>query len=126
MVDSPTARKLEDARRRMLQLAGILGAPPELLPTFGSSEHTGRPHVEADGLSYHYVVCERGKEYSRQTMEDLEGLLYWALRDAASTIASNYELAHRNPREDFRRARFRKWGELLSQLDPRWGTETRS
>jgi hypothetical protein len=40
----------------------VIDAPDHVLPTFGYSEETGRPHIEVDGAAFHHVVVERGRE----------------------------------------------------------------
>jgi hypothetical protein len=108
--------EVETAVRR---LARAIAAPASALPTFGSSDHSGRPHVEVDD-HYHYVVCERGQEFSRRSTRDEDRLLYWIFEDVTFSMAATYEVANRVPGRDFRRVLFRRQVELLGELHARW------
>lgn len=69
---------LDAIRECVGELAATIEAPPQYLPTYEFSEHSGRPHLEvtADG-QMHWVVCERGNEYERRSTLDRHELLYW-------------------------------------------------
>jgi hypothetical protein len=71
-----------------------------------------------------YVVAERGSEFERRTTVRRDDLLYWVFQSVTFSMASKYEVQHRNPDEDFRKQLFTKQFELLDQLDPAW-TERR-
>jgi len=107
-------------RERIRAAAARLGADESLLPTFGGSDDTGRPHVEADAAGYHYVVCERGTEFERATSPDAEEIAFLACRDMAFEMACERELASRVPGQDSRRRIFSIELELLRALDPAW------
>ena len=61
---------LSGLRKLVQELSRKIGAPKHSIPTFGKSEHSGLPHIEINGLEYHFVVCERGSEHSRKTTID--------------------------------------------------------
>jgi Immunity protein 63 len=112
---------LAEIEAEVERLAARVGASGYILPTYGRSEDGARPHIEADGRGYHYVVVERGQELERITTNDLDELLFHVFESVTFSLASKYELAHRIERQDFRRILFRRQIELLSVLDPRWG-----
>jgi hypothetical protein len=104
------------------RLARKIGAPPQILPTYGHSNDAGRPHIELDWKSYHFVVVERGQELERRTTRDLDELLYWVFEGITFDMACQFELRNRIPNADFRRTLFRRQLDLLEKLDPKWGT----
>lgn len=116
---------LEAISEQVEHLAATIEAPPLYLPTYGRSEQSGRPHVEvsADG-GLHWVVCERGTEFERRTTLVRDELLYWTFAAVTLEMASKWEVARRNPDEDFRKQMFTKQFELLDLLSPVW-TERR-
>jgi hypothetical protein len=116
---------LDAVRERIHELAAVIGAPRQCLPTYGRSEQSGKPHIEVttDGRM-HWVVCERGSEYERRTTLKRDELLYWTFQAVTHEMASKYEVQHRIPSEDFRKQMFTKQFELLDQLNPAW-TERR-
>jgi len=113
--------ELSQVKRRVEQMARIIGASRDILPTFGHSEHSGRPHVEVDASGYHYVVAERGNEHQRHTTLDLDELLYDVFQSVTFELACKYEQSHRVYSKDSRRITFQYQEELLSQLTPSWG-----
>jgi hypothetical protein len=113
----PDLSRLEGWVRR---LGEAIDAPERLLPTFGRSADLGRPHIESGRDALHYVVVERGEELTRQNTTDPNTLLEWVFEHVSFSMASTWELAHRNPEEDFRRLLFAKQLVLLDILHPRW------
>lgn len=118
-LDLPAIKEIIDA------LARIMSAPGDILPTYGVSEQSGRPHVEV-GQVYHYVVAERGSELSRRYTADLDLFLYWIFADASSQLAGSYELQNRVADEDTRRRRFAKQVELMGTISPSWAVKMRA
>ena len=117
---------LATLRERLREAAVKLGADEGKVPTFGVSEQTGRPHIEADDRGYHYVVCERGTEFERATSEDAEEIAFLACRDMAFEMACERELETRVPGQDSRRRIFAIELELLRGLDPAWAERVRA
>jgi hypothetical protein len=113
-------KTLAQIKAQVIRLAEHIKAPPESLPTFGTSTDFGHPHIEVQGATYHYIAIERGKEISHASTSDLDELLYWIFRDITSQMGYSYELAHRDPRQDFRRIAFAHTMNLLEQLNPNW------
>jgi hypothetical protein len=67
--------RLDEARSAIFDLAGVIGAPSVLLPTFGQSEDMARPHIEEDDGKLSLVVIERGEELERQQARNPDELL---------------------------------------------------
>ena len=111
---------LAEIEQRIRRLAARIGAADRELPTFGYSEDGARPHVEVTAQRLHYVVVERGEELERRTTRDVDELLWQVFADITFSLAGRFELAHRVPGQDSRRARFAKQVELLETLSPVW------
>jgi hypothetical protein len=112
-------QNLAQLRAVVEKLAARIEAPESVLPTYGASENSARPHIEIDGR-YHFVVVERGLELLRRTTMDLDEILYWIFDDVTSSLASKYEVRNRKPDEDSRRLLFGKQVALMAQLNERW------
>ena len=111
---------------RIRVAAERLGADEAKLPTYGASDQTGRPHVEADDLGYHYVVCERGTEFERTTSDDAAEIAYLACRDIAFEMACAQEAATHVGGQDSRRRIFALEAELLRRVDEGWAERVQS
>ena len=111
---------LSGIKAKVIRLVAKIDAPKDTLPTFGRSQQTGKPHIEVDSSSYHYVVVERGHEFERRTTSDIDECLYWIFTDITWALAIRYELAHRIKTEDGRRLMFPYQLGLLSMLSPQW------
>ena len=102
------------------QLATVIGAGADDLPSFGSTRDFGQPHVEANWSRYHYIVVERGVELERKSTSDYDQLLYWIFQYATYCLAFRYELENRVQGQDCRRIAFSRQVELLSRINPGW------
>jgi hypothetical protein len=111
---------ISSVRRKVKEYGEKIKAPKKLLSIHSTSDGFGTPHIEIDEIGYHYVVSERGTEYKRKSTNDLHTLLYWIFKDIVFEIASEYELSHRKPEQDFRRVLFSKILELFEKLDKQW------
>ena len=107
-------------RKKARELGKKINAPNELLSIRTTSDGFGTPYIEINKDGYNYVVSERGIEYKREQTNDITILLYWIFKDIIFSMASDYELEHRNPNEDSRRQLFAKILELMEQLDPKY------
>ena len=107
-------------RKKVREYGKKIGAPKQLLIVPTTTDGFGTPHIEIDDQEYHYVVSERGTEHKRKTTRNIHKLLYWIFKDIVFEMASDYELNHRNPEEDFRRILFKKDLELFEKLDEQW------
>jgi len=108
---------LNQIEKTVQELAKKIGAPQELLPTFGVSRDFGYPHIEADVTGYHYVVVERGTEWERRSSRQLSDLYYWIFEGITFSMAGDFELKHRIANQDPRKLIFEKQIELLSKID---------
>lgn len=101
-------------RKKVRELGKKINAPSHLLTVRTATDGLGTPHIEIDKTGYNYVVSEWGQEYKRKQTKDISTLLYWIMKDIVFTMASDYELEHRNPNEDSRRQLFAKIIEQMS------------
>jgi hypothetical protein len=111
---------LSEIEEEVNQLAQKIGASQNILPTYGYSEQTARPHIEVGSVVYYYVVAERGQEYNRYAAFDLDELLQKIFTDVTFELSCKYELSHRIINQDSRRIIFQHQVELLSKLSPKW------
>ena len=117
---------LDRIRMEVAKRAARIGAPSQLLPTYGFSDENARPHVEVSGATYHYVVSERGEMLTAKQTHYLDELLYWIFEGVTFQMGLAWELAHRIEGQDPRRLVFAKQLELLAALDPLWNTRNRA
>ncbi len=113
-------KNLAKIKLEIKRLAKLVDAGQELLPSYGYSEGTGRPHIEVDASGYHYVESERGEEFDRWTTEELDELLYAVFSSVTFSMACTYELRHGVPEEESRRVIFARQIELMSTLSAKW------
>jgi len=72
---------------KIRELAAIIDAPEEFIPTFGFSNQTGLLHIEIDSKHYALIVCENGKELSRETFDNADELVFKVLKDISFSMA---------------------------------------
>jgi hypothetical protein len=111
---------LAEIETKVNELAQKIEAPQSILPTYGYSDPTERPHVEVSAVAYYYIVTERGQELSRYTAFDIDDLLYKIFDDITFDLSIKYEMSHRIMTQDSRRMHFQRQVELLSILSPNW------
>jgi len=104
-------------KKRVEKLAKTINAPDFYIPTFGYSEQSGLPHIEIIGKTFHYVVCERGSEFSRKSTKDEKELLYWIFQSITFSMAYDLEKKNRKKNEDFRVQLFQIQEDLISIID---------
>jgi hypothetical protein len=107
-------------RKKVREYGKKIGAPKELLTVTTTTDGFGTPYIEIGDQEYHYIVSERGTEHKRKTTRDVHKLLYWIFKDIVFEMASDYELNHRKPEEDFRKLLFNKDLALFEKLDNQW------
>ena len=107
-------------RKKIREYGKKINAPKHLLTVRTTSEGFGTPHIEINEKGYNYVVCERGTEFERRQTKDLNKILYWIFKSIVFRMASDYELEHRKPDEDFRRQLFAKRIELMEKVDSKF------
>ncbi len=69
------------------EIATIIHAPEEFIPTFGFSNETGLPHIEINDGHYTLIVYENGVELSRELFDDPDELLLKVLHDISFSMA---------------------------------------
>ena len=81
----------------------------------------GEPRLEISDDCYHYVICERGSELSRESFLDVDDFIYKFFDMVTSMVAGEYHQENIIIGEDQRVIRFRKQIELMTQLNHEWG-----
>jgi hypothetical protein len=114
-------RSLFEIRQIIEKLAGQINSPASAMPTYDNFRNDGTPNIEVSNSVYYYRALDRDSETMNQQTSDLDLLLYWIFRDITFSMACEYELANRNPDQDFRRIMFEHQVELLTLLSPQWG-----
>jgi len=112
---------LSEIELKVNELAKKIGAPQNILPTYGYSEQTARPHVEVSSRAYSYVVAQSGQEVSRYTTPDVDQFLYKIFADITFEISVRYAEQNRVENQDIRRLAFQHQIELFTLLPPQWG-----
>ena len=107
-------------------LGNQLGAPAELLPTFGHNRDFAYPEVRVSTAGYHWVIVERGREEENLVFQQVEELLFIVFSSVTFSMASTYEVHHRIEGQDSRILLFAKQVELLAQLDASWAARRRA
>jgi hypothetical protein len=91
-----------------------------MLPTYGYSEETGKPHIEADGTFYYYVQSERGGEFLRWRSDSFDELLFVIFRDVVRAFNSKEPRGLKVEGRDQRRDWFQQNIELMAILSEQW------
>ena len=116
----PDPLTFEQIRAETDRLRALIGAPADLCPLSPAMRGDGSPFLRIVADGYIYANEERGHVYNERKTQDLDKLLYWIMKDITHSMASEYELANRVPKTDFRRMLFAKDLELLGSLKPEW------
>jgi hypothetical protein len=114
-------RSLLEIRQIIQKLAGRINPPDSAMPTYDNFRNDGTPNIEVGNSVYYYRALERDTVTLNRQTTDLNLLLYWIFSDITFSMACKYELANRNPNQDFRRIMFEHQVELLALLSPEWG-----
>jgi len=72
---------------KIREFTTIIYAPEEFIPTFGSSNQTGLPHIEIKDGHYTLIVCQSGEELSRESFDDPDQLVFKVLEDISFSMA---------------------------------------
>lgn len=121
----PDAEAIPLIEARVSELARVIDAPDHVLPTFGYSEETGRPHIEVNGAAFHHVVVERGREYGRFSTTSLDDLLYRVFRDVTFSMAATHLAVNRVTWRTRRQILHRQL-QLLGRLHPNWASRRKA
>ena len=116
-----TNYSLDDIKKKVDELALLINAPSDLLPSYGYSIDFGYSHIEVDNAGQmHYVTVERGHERNRKTYSQLDDLLFSIFSNATSSMAVDFEINNRTDNKDCRRLMFKKQEELLGLINSNW------
>lgn len=117
--------ELELIKTKYIKIAEELKAPSEYVFFYQSPQDLGYSHVEYNNGVFYYVITERGMELERRSTSNPDELLYWLVYDLTFSMASDYELHHRNKSEDSRRVLFTEHLELIGKINGVWAEKTR-
>jgi len=113
-------KSLAEIRLEVERLASTISAEPWMLPTYGYSEETGKPHIEADGTFYYYVQSERGGEFLRWKSDSFDELLFVIFRDVVSAFNCKEPRKPNVRGRDQRRDWFQQNLKLMMALSEQW------
>jgi hypothetical protein len=88
-----TLPEIEDKIR---ELAAIIDAPEEFIPTFGSSNQSGLSHIEIQDGRYALIVSEKGDELTRETFENIDSLVFKVFQDISYSMACDLDVEGTN------------------------------
>jgi hypothetical protein len=111
---------IQDVYEQVNEMARKIGARPEFLPTFGTSDLSGKPYIVIKGETFYYLAYDRGSVTINKETTSLPTLLYWIFDGITNQMGVAYEANHRVPDVDPRRLAFKKQLELLNMLQPEW------
>ncbi len=102
------------------KLALKIAATPELYPTFGTSDLSGRPYIVIKDDTYYFLINDKDTVSIKRQTNSLPELLYWIFDDITFHMGVNHAINHRVTDVDPRRMIFKKQLELLQILRPDW------
>ncbi|WP_312105506.1 Imm63 family immunity protein [Pygmaiobacter massiliensis] len=112
---------LEEVKQKIYSLCEKinLDTNSHLLPLFSenSSVFSDGASIYVDNLKCHYIIMERGKINKQYESEKLDDIMYILFESITFSLASDYELEHRNEHEDSRKQLWEKQLELLAKID---------
>jgi len=115
-----TLLQIEDEIR---ELATIINAPEEFIPTIGSSNQSGLAHIEINDGQYTIIVCEDEEELSRESFDNPDELLNKVLHDISFSMACELVSEDTNDR-NFRERFLSAQKNILSKID-RYAVDTK-
>ena len=101
---------------RIRELAAIIYAPEEFIPTFGSSNQSGLSHIEIHDGCYSLIVSEEGIELSRETFDNADELVFKVLQDISFSMASDLVYEDTND-QNFRERFLEAQKNILSKIN---------
>ena len=113
--------KIEEIRNRVVKIGAQIGLDEtsSLYPAFSEPDkifNEGKS-IYVTATQYHYIIMDRGRVAKHYKSEKIEDILYLLFDSITLTLASRYELEHRNVNEDSRKLRWKKQLELLETID---------
>jgi Immunity protein 63 len=124
--DPVRAREVLEPTREVLEaeigrLAALISATGKVVVGFDRHIDLGYPYIEIGAAGQlHWIVKERGLVLDRRTTRDPDELLYWSFQTTTFSLASDWEVRHRDESQDFRGGLRAKQAELLHRLNPNW------
>jgi Immunity protein 63 len=124
--DPVRAHELLEPTREVLEteigrLAALIGASGHVVVGFDMRIDAGYPYIEIGAAGQlHWIVKERGLVFDHRTTRDPDELLYWSFETTTFSLASDWEVRHRDESQDFRIGLWAKQAELLHRLNPNW------
>ena len=107
---------LFQVERKIREFAAIINAPEEFIPTFGTSNQSGLPHIEIDDGQYMLIVNESGEELSRESFDDPDELLFNVLHDISFSMASDLVLEDTN-NQSYKERFFQAQKNIISKIN---------
>ena len=112
---------IPEIERKVKEIAKIIKAPKNLLPTYSVSQGDARPCIDIDkDTKMRYFISERGIEYTSLSTNNIDDILRWTFEDVTFDMACKFELQNRNQNQDCRRIIFKKQEELLGLISLEW------
>jgi hypothetical protein len=108
---------LSEIEFEIRNIAKLIDAPDQYLPTFGYTEGNARPHIEIQGEEFHYIINERGEEYKREITNEFHELKFLVFADVTFEMAVQLERKNRKKNEDFRIQMFQIQEDLLFKIE---------
>jgi hypothetical protein len=129
--DPPRPREVLEATHEVLaaeisRLAGLIGASGYDVVGFDPHVDAGCAYIEiGDDGQLDWIVKERGQLLEHRTTSDPDELLYWSFQSTTFSLASHWEVRHRDESQDFRVGLWAKQAELLHRINPVWAQRWR-
>ena len=105
---------------KIRELAAVIYAPEEFIPTFGFSNQTGLPHIEIHSKHYSLIVCENGAELSREIFDDPDELILKVFHDISFSMACDLVYEGTND-QNFRERFLSAQKHLMSKINLNYG-----
>lgn len=107
---------LPQIESKIREFADIIFAPDEFIPTFGTSNQSGLPHIEIEDGCYKFVVCENGEELVREAFHDPDELLFKVLHDISFSMACDGVLEEAG-NQGFKEQFFQSQKNIISKIN---------
>ncbi|KUL40441.1 Imm63 family immunity protein [Actinoplanes awajinensis] len=119
------ARVLTDLFDEIDRMSAVVGARGKL-PYIGMIRDMAYPFIgiDDDGV-FHWIAIERNIEVGHRQTADRGEILYWALEDTTSVLASNWKLEHPRRGQEQRVTGWIRQFDLLYKLNPAWAQRCR-
>lgn len=113
----------DELQSRVYALGRLVEAPAGLCRLNFVRTDSGAPHIEFVAGAYHYVVTERGEEYSREACNEIDEILFAIFKHITFSMVVRYEVDNRDESKDSRRMLFDYQLKLLGAISEEWATK---